>query len=199
MSNTELYFYCDIIGKEILDEAKPLADNWETICGLKFLSDEELSNLSWAGYPGFGFLRLKDPIVDQYAYSDKLLIDVRSSLKKQVENKKTNIEISGITVNDSFIISLSAESKIDLIFKYLYCKEKLTEDSDVQLSTNNGMVTISVKNYLILFNFIQEYLNKLQEIKFDTDKKIDDMLTIMQMSKFDVNSIEWPDNVIEIL
>lgn len=198
MNNPELYFYCDIDKKEILEEANPLDENWETICGLKFLSDEELKDLSWAGYNGVGFLKLSDPTINQYAYSDKLLKNVRINLKSQVENSKKNKELSGVIVNNSFNISLSTESKTNLILKYLYCKERISEDSDVQLNTNSGIICISVKTFMKVFDFIQEYLDKIEKTKIDTDKKIDDMLTIMQLSRFDVNSIEWPQNVIEI-
>lgn len=199
MNNTELYFYCDIITKEILDEAKPLDENWETICGLKFLSDEELRDLSWAGYNGVGFLKLNDSTIHQYAYSDRLLNSIRINLKKQVEDKKISRELSGVTVNNNFNISLSLDSKINLIFKYLYCKEQSSEDSDIQLNTNSGIISIKVKSYLKLFNFIQDYLDKIEETKIDIDKKIEDMLTIMQLSKFDVNTIEWPENAIQVL
>lgn len=198
MSNTELYFYCDIDKKEILSEASPLDENWETICGLKFLSDDELRDLSWSGYSGVGFLKLTDPSINQYAYSDRLLNSIKINLKNQLDDAKRNRESSGIIVNNNFNISLSIESKTDLILKYLYCKDRLTEESDIQLNTNSGIICISVKLFLKIFDFIQDYLNELQITKINVDKKIDDMLTIMQLSKFDVNSIEWPQNVIEI-
>lgn len=196
MSDFDLYFYCDIARKEILEEAKPLDENWNTIGGLRFLSDEELKDLSWAGYDGVGFLKLHDPSITQYAYSDRLLGSIKSNLKQQVENRKNQRELFGIIVNNSFNISLSLESKTNLIFKYLYCKEQ--SEGDIQLDTNSGIITLSVEKFIKIFNFIQVYLDKMQEVKINTNKNIDDMLTIFQLSNFDLNCIEWPQNAIEI-
>lgn len=198
MNNTELYFYCDIKKKEILDEAKPLDENWQTICGLKFLSEDELKDLSWAGYVGVGFLKLTNPTINQYAYSDKLLNNVRINLKNQLNDIKINKEFCGIIVNNSFNISLSTESKTDFIFKYLYYKDRVKEDVDIQLNTNSGIIYIPNQKFLKIFDFMQQYLNELELVKVNIDKKIDDMLTIMQLSKFDLNSVDWPKNAIEV-
>lgn len=198
MINTELYFYCDIKKKEILDEAKPLDENWNTICGLKFLSEDELKDLSWAGYGEVGFLKLTNPTINQYAYSDKLLTNVKINLKNQLNDIKRNKQYYGIIVNNSFNISLSTESKIDFIFKYLYYKDREKENIDIQLNTNSGIIYVSNQKFLKIFDFMHQYLNELESVKINIDKKIDDMLTIMQLSKFDVNSVDWPKNVIEI-
>lgn len=198
MSNTELYFFCDIKKKEILDEARQLDENWKTICGLKFLSEDELKDLSWAGYDEVGFLKLTNPTINQYAYSDKLLNNVRINLKNQLNDIKINKEFCGIIVNNSFNISLSTESKTDFIFKYLYYKDIVKEDIDIQLNTNSGIIYISNQKFLKIFDFMQQYLNELELVKVNIDKKIDDMLTIMQLSKFDLNSVDWPKNVIEV-
>lgn len=198
MSNTELYFFCDIKKKEILDEARPLDENWETICGLKFLSEDELRDLSWAGYDGVGFLKLSNPIINQYAYSDKLLDNVKINLKNQLNDIKRTKEFCGVIVNNNFNISLSTESKTDFIFKYLYYKDRVKEDVDIQLNTNSGIIYVSNQKFLKIFDFMQQYLNELELVKVNIDKKIDDMLTIMQLSRFDVNSVDWPKNVIEV-
>ncbi len=198
MEDFDLYFYCDIKGKEILEEAKPLDENWNNICGLKFLSDDELKDLSWAGYDGVGFLKVNNSTIQQYAYSDRLLGIIKSNLKEKLETKKKQQELLGIIVNNSFNISLSSESKTNLIFKYLYCKDNCNQDN-IQLDTNSGIISISVEKFIKLFNFIQIYLDKLQEVKINVNKDIDDMLTIFQLTKFDVNSIEWPQNAVEIL
>ena len=114
---SDFYFYCDISKYEILEEAKPLEENWNTICGLKFLSDDELKDLSWAGYDGFGFLRIDNPTIQKYAYSDALLNIIKSNLKDQVKLKKDEREVFGIIVNNSFNISLSLQAKTNLIFE----------------------------------------------------------------------------------
>ena len=60
--NNNLYVEIDPKNQIILSCPKELELNWNNIGGLSFLSDEQLYDLSWAGYENSGFIKFDKKI-----------------------------------------------------------------------------------------------------------------------------------------
>jgi hypothetical protein len=196
MTKSDLYVYCDIVKKEILENPQSLEENWKNISGLVYLSDDELKDLSWAGYSGVGFINISNNILFDYQYPKDLMTNMKVKLKNDIEYKKCQKEIEGVIINNKFNISLSSDSKISLLMKYLECKET---DFVFDFLTVSGTVKLSSTQFINIFNSIQKYINDLLQTQIDLFKKIDGEDELKNLLKLNHNTILWPTNDIKIL
>lgn len=196
MAKNDLYLYCDIIKKQILENPRILEENWKNISGIVYLSDDELKDLSWAGHSGFGFINISNNILFEYQYSEKLLFDMKTKLKIDVEYKKRQKEIEGIIINNKFNISLSSDSKILLLMKYLECKEK---EFTFDFLTSSGSVKLSSTKFISIFHSIMKYIDDLLQMQICLFKEIDEKVDLKSLLELKSNPILWPTNDIKIL
>lgn len=99
----DLYVLVDKQSKNIIDHAQLLPENWRNIHGLPAHSDEELSDLSWAGHENFGWFRLNNPEVLEYHYDSEWLEFSKSKIKKIIATERWEKEVTLITIDNDRI------------------------------------------------------------------------------------------------
>lgn len=86
-----VYYCVDKQNRQILSVGR-MPDTWRNITGMAQLSGEEAYDLTWAGYPGFGFLTTKEVLefgFTQDELNDKTRADnARESALVRVERDK---------------------------------------------------------------------------------------------------------------
>ena len=88
MNLDELYVLVDTRQKLVIDKIQKLPENWKNIAGLPGLTDEQISNLKWAGYEDYGWIRLNSPSLNDYQSSPENLELNKNTFKKLVSNFK---------------------------------------------------------------------------------------------------------------
>lgn len=69
MSDKKFYYICDFANQRVQQFIEEIPPVWGQISGMQDLSDEALKDLTWAGYPGMGFIpesQIHNYAVDAY-------------------------------------------------------------------------------------------------------------------------------------
>ena len=107
----KIYFCINKTTKEVLS-AGILPDVWGSITGMSNLSDEDAADLSWAGYPEFGFLLQDEALTIDGITTDKLTAALSLSETVQIEYVKAK-QFKILSESDWRVIK-SIESGIQL-------------------------------------------------------------------------------------
>jgi len=137
MRTSDPYILVDLEKKIFIDKIQQLPENWRNIAGLPGLSDEELSDLKWAGWENLGWINVKTGNLSEYTSSLENLELNKNELKDYITNQrnlKENefISFDGIKVEPSqelilklflLLTSNQEQYQIKIIHKY-YCLTK---------------------------------------------------------------------------
>jgi hypothetical protein len=197
--NSDLYIEVDIENKRILDFPKKLDINWNNISGLCYLSDSELSDLSWAGHPNIGFFKYTPDnieIIKLFSIENNLFLQIKESIKGNLSELRYHHETNGVIIDNRYQLSTSDRSKILMQGKYFEC---LSDDSLLfDWKSQSGTINLNSKDFIKIFKEIQKFIQKSFDIEIDYMKKIDECNTIIDLFSIDINSIEWNSNHISL-
>lgn len=195
----DIYFYVDLDNKKILEEPKPLQTNWKNISGLSFLTDDELSDLSWAGHDGFGFIKfdsINQEIIKDYSFDGPILLKFKSQLKDKLNRDRIRHEKKGVIVNNQYLIKLDVPTKISLSMKYLQCNSN--KNLFFNWETSSGYKEFTSLEFINLFEKIMQFIQTSIDIKIEYSKKIESCNTISELISVKFSSIKWNSNEIKL-
>lgn len=188
----DLYFKINPNESKILGPPTTLETNWNNISGIIFLSKDELYNLSWAGYPGIGFIKIcneNKEIIKKLNYDSECLGLLKNHLKIIVSKNRYELETTPIEFDGSFYLQLTDRSKLSIIMKYNECL--LDKNLNFKWKTLNGFKEFNSEEFLNLHNKIQKYIQNLFDLEYQICKKIQSCEDIISLLELDLNiSIE---------
>lgn len=100
MKENDFYVLVDTRSKQVIGKLESLPEYWKNISGLSNFSEDELSDLSWSGNDGLGWIKVNSPLLSEYTSSPENLSLNKNQFKEIVcETTKIKKEI-GITFNN---------------------------------------------------------------------------------------------------
>ena len=197
--NNNLYVEIDPKNQIILSCPKELELNWNNIGGLSFLSDDQLYDLSWAGYENSGFIKFDKEnrnALRCFTCEPSLIEQIKSELKLKLSEIRYNYECSGVIVNDEYTLNTNDRSKILMQIKYLECKE--CDDLNFIWKTSSGKVEFTSSTFIKVFKKIREFIQKSFDLEVTICNNIDNCNDIISLVSINLNEIEWNSNQITI-
>ena len=86
MTMNNFYILVDTKLKITLEYITELPQNWRNIAGLPGLSDEEISDLTWAGWDNVGWINIKSETIKEYKSPPENLELNKNTLKSLISN-----------------------------------------------------------------------------------------------------------------
>lgn len=195
----DLYFEINPKEKKILSIPKELENNWKTICGLRYLSQDELFDFSWVGYYEEGFLKFckeNEEKLKQFTVDATLFNSIKCHLKDIVSSLRYEIECSGVIVDNRYEISTDDRSKTMIQLKYLEC---ISNDTlNFKWKTKSGFVDFTSADFIKMTNQVQKFFQNLFNIEFDICNKIEESKSILDLLSIFTDEISWTSNSIKI-
>lgn len=193
--NTDLYIKLDLENKKIIDFPKKLDSNWNNISGLCYLSDLELSDLSWAGYPDTGFIKYSPDNIEKiksFSIDNEVFSQIKDTLKINLSGLRYHHETSGAIIDNRYQLSTTDRSKLLMQGKYFEC---IDDDSlSFNWKSQSGTISLTSKEFVKIFKEIQKFIQKTFEIEIDYINKIDNCHNIVDLFSIDLKTIEWNTN-----
>lgn len=184
----DLYFEINPKEKKILSPPQELDINWKNISGILFLSKDELYDLSWAGYPEIGFVKIDKENIDlikNLTYDDYIFNISKSKCNAAVSQNRYEKEIQTLLVDNEFSIQLSEKFKLNMLMKYNECIAN--SNLSFHWKTISGFVEFDSKKFLKLYKIIQQYTQSLFDLERDLYKKIEDCQDIKSLIELDLS------------
>lgn len=173
MNLSEFYFKVNPVKRIIIDSPKKLDHNWKNISGFIYLPEDKIEDLSWAGYPDEGFIKIcksNIPKLEEYSSSFDTLASIKNIIKSYITTERNLKESNTVTINGKYSIHLTDKCKLALCMKYMECLSKT--NFNISWKTNSGYLDLNDKEFKNLFLNIQIYIDNL----FKLEKQILDKI-----------------------
>jgi hypothetical protein len=155
------YVLVDTRQKLVIDKIQKLPENWKNIAGLPGLTDEQISDLKWAGYEDYGWIRLNSPSLNGYQSSPENLELNKNTFKKLISNFKKQKILDGIEYQG---IKFTADEKT----RYSLFIKKLSNQDTVNYKSFNKYYTLTKEQIIEICDIIELYVQKC----FDWEMKV---------------------------
>lgn len=191
----DLYFEINPTFEKIISAPVELDINWNNISGIIFLTADEIYDLSWAGHPNFGFIKIcKDNIdlLKRFTFTGEILNRTKIKYKSTISQICYEKESNPILIDNSYSIHLTDSNKLDIIMKYNECI--LDETMEFNWKTANGFMKFDSKSFINLYKKIQLYKQKLIDFEYELHKKVEDCTDIEQMLRLNIESDYFSEN-----
>lgn len=176
MKLNDFYILVDIEQKITIDKIQELPLNWSNISGLNGLSDEELSDLKWAGHPNIGWINIKSEKIKEYTSSPENLELNKNTLKGFISNKRKALQQIPISYNGAI---LKCSIEILNFLSSIQSKEK------INYKCVNGYYTFTSEQIKDILNMMQNHIQKYFDVEMQIYKQIDSCQSISDF--FDIN------------
>ena len=186
----DLYVLVDSKLNLIITPMMKLPSNWGNICGLNLLSEEKISDLSWAGEKHLGWKKITDPNLNTVDVTEEWIGFQKANLKQMVSSKRKEMESAVLTFGEKRI-KLSEKVKNSLTFKL----SGSFNDTDTLIwKFMNGTYKVTYGELEGIRNSIDSYLQECFDIEHKFSNLVD---TIKEKDKlFDIHlSLNWPSTV----
>lgn len=183
----DLYFEINPKQNKILKAPKELELNWKNISGIIFLNKDDLYDLSWAGYPKSGFVKLSKEnidIIENLDYDTNILNVTKAKYKNIVSDNRYEKEMQTLLVDDSFSIQLTDKFKLHMLMKYNECISN--KDLKFNWKTIGGPVEFNSEMFLKLYFVLQKYIQNLFDLEINLHEKIEDCKDIKSILDLDL-------------
>jgi len=184
----DYYVLVDYNLNQIIDHIKPLPENWSNISGLPNYSDQKLEDLTWAGHPGLGWIKISSTKISKLKYSPEWLEINKNNLKESISNKKVESQSEILNYKGNYIIA-DEKTKINLIVKKLLSNKSFYW----KFINSHQLLSVEEVNTLLslLDNYTQECYNEEARLYsiIDTITNIDDLISIKL-------SASWPSTIL---
>ena len=186
----ELYVLVDSKLNLIISPIMELPSNWGNISGVKFLSEEKLADLSWAGEKNLGWKKITDPDLNTVNVSEEWIGFQRANLKDLVSSKRKEMESEVMTFGEKQI-KLNEKKKNALSFKL----SGSFNDTDTFIwKFMNGTYEVTYRELKEIRNSIDSYLQECFDVEYRFSKLVD--TTNKTNGLFNLNlNLNWPSTV----
>jgi hypothetical protein len=131
----EIYYLCNIATKEVLSIG-PIPDAWKDVTGLSGCPYHIVSDLTWAGYPSFGFLKEGDALaaginpevikVQKLKSTDVKWDEIRSDRDARIRDVRWRIERH----NDQVAMGKTPSENVMPLLEYVQELRDVTAQKD---------------------------------------------------------------------
>lgn len=186
----ELYVLVDSKLNLIISPIMELPLNWGNVSGIKFLSEEKLKDLSWAGESNLGWKKITDPDLSTVGVTKEWIHFQGANLKQIVSSKRKEMESEVLTFGEKQI-KLNEKTKINLIFKL---SGSFNDTDTLVWKFMNGTYEITFNELKEIRDSIDSYLQECFNIEHKFSNLVD---TIKEKDKlFDIHlGLNWPSTV----
>ena len=183
----ELYVLVDSIQNLIISPIMELPLNWGNISGVKFLPEEKIKDLSWAGEVGLGWKKVTDPDLSTVNVTEDWIGFQKANLKQIVSSKRKEMESEVLTFGEKQI-KLNDRTKNALSFKL----SGSFNDTDTFIwKFMNGTYRVTYSELKEIRNSIDSYLQEC----FDIEHKFSNLVDMTKETDglFNLSlSLNWP-------
>jgi hypothetical protein len=158
------YILVDTEKKIVIDKIQKLPQNWKNIAGLPGLSDEELHDLTWAGYSNLGWINIRSKEIKEYSSSQENLELNKNEFKSLItqlrkEKQSESIEYQGAKV----------KSNITTLYSLFLLQHK----EKINYKCINGYHTFSSLQIKELYAIIESNIQKWFDWEMNVYSQID--------------------------
>jgi hypothetical protein len=181
------YTYVNKSLTRIENIVQKLPENWRNIHGLSFLSDEKLSDMTWAEHPGYAWVPFETFDFTGYTYESDWFEVSKNSIKEEIRKEKRTKLRNVLTWNEKDFIP-DNDTKIGLSF--------IVSSSGADTDTFSWdfigeTATITKADAQQIVDFINQYSNDVSVAQKETEQNIDNADTIASLQS--VNFVpSWP-------
>lgn len=191
MTRENFYILIDPQSDLIINHPTELPENWNNIHGLTTLSDEEISDLNWAGRPNFGWVKFNSEFPENYVFGDNWMSFAKLSIKEVYSKKRWEAESKGILYKN-IEIKTDDRTKTTIILK----KDLLQNTPSQTFNWKSGDVitTFDVEDAIKISASIDDYIQQCFDVEATLIEQINLAETPSDLAEFNVN-VTWPTNV----
>ena len=191
MTRTNFYVLVDKNTNKVLNHPTELPEKWNTIHGLRAFTDEQLSNLEWAGHSNLGWIKFDSGFPTTYTFTENWQVFAKETLKEKYSELRWEAEIKGIVYN-GIQIGTDDRTKTTILLK----KELISTSSKETFSWKyNGLIVeLDINDIIKISNVINNYVQECFEIEASLIKELDLVKNPLDLTKFDLE-ILWPSNI----
>lgn len=193
MTRKNFYVLVDKEINKVLSHPIKLPENWQNIHGLSFLSDEKISDLTWANQPNFAWIKFDSEFPSTFEFAEDWLEFAKNSIKNEYANQRWDVEKQGILYNN-ILIDTDDRTKSAILLKL----QSITPSSQQTFSWkyNNSIIEFTSSDIINIANHINDYIQQCFNTEAELIKKIDAVESILDLSQFELD-VNWPLNVYE--
>lgn len=190
MTKTNFYVLIDNKNSAVLNHPAELPENWNNIHGLHALSDEELSNLEWAGHPDLGWVKFNSEFPFTHTFNESWLPFAKTSVKSEYGKQRWEAETKGILYK-GIEIGTDDRTKTAILLKKALIAN--APDKTFSWKHNNSITELTASDISNIADALEDYTQKCFDLEADLIKQIDAAETPADLAAFDLE-IEWPSN-----
>lgn len=173
----DYYVLVDYNLNQIIDHVKQLPENWINISGLPNYSDERLEDLTWAGHPTLGWIKISSQKLSDFTYTDEWLEINKNNLKASISEKRSNAQSEVLNYNGNLIIA-NEKNKTNLLIK----KSISSESFYWKFINSHQLLSVEEVGTLLdlLDNYTQECYNEEARLysMIDAISNLEDLISI---------------------
>lgn len=177
----DYYVLVDYELNKIINVLNPIQDNWNNISGLRNYTDKELKNLSWAGHPNLGWIKITSPNISNFTCDENWLEISKNNLKKIVKDKKEFALGEELLFNGKRI-KADEKTKTELSLKLL----TIEENNTISWKFIDEFHQVAKKDILDMLKFIVNYTQQCYDEEMRLYEEIDSISTIAEFSTLDL-------------
>ena len=191
MIRKNFYVLVNTTTNNVLSHPSELPENWNTIHGLRAFTDEQLSNLEWAGHSNLGWIKFNSDFPTIYTFAENWQVFAKETLKEKYSELRWKKETEGIVYN-GIEIETDDRTKTTILLK----KELISTSSKETFSwKHNGEIfQLNSDDIIKISNAINDYIQKCFEIEASLIQNLNLVETPLDLVKFNLD-IEWPSNI----
>jgi len=193
MTRKNFYVLVDKNLNSVISHASELPENWNNIHGLPSLTDEELSDLEWAGHSTLGWIKFDSEFPTTYSFADNWESFAKESLKQSYSNLRWKAETKGIVYNG---IEIGSDDRTRTAILLKKMSTPRTSKETFSWKYNGSIIEFDIKDITKISNAIDEYVQECFEVEASLIKELDLVETPLDLTKFNLD-IEWPSNVFD--
>lgn len=190
MTRINFYVLVDRTTDTVLSYPLELPENWNNIHGLGAYTDEELSDLEWAGHSNYAWIKFDTNFPTKYTFGEdwqvfakEVIKEIYAKLRWETTTKK--IEYNGIE------IGTDDRTKTTFLLK----KQSLSETPDATFSWkyNGAVYQFNLEDVTKILNAIDNYVQQCFEYEAKLIEKLDLVKKPRDLTKFNLE-LNWPSN-----
>lgn len=187
-----LYVLVDKNLGQIINHIQELPEDWKNISGLKYLPQEKIEDLAWAGHPNLAWIKVKSDDISNYTYSDEWLEFSKANAKSIVAAKRWEKQTEYIDFYGNLI-----KGDERTVSALLSKKIEATENPSATFNWKffNSFVNLTSAQMIELYNFVSSYIQGCYDAENLVVNKIDSARTINGLVRLNIEPV-WPETSI---